>query len=51
MENKNCPRCIEEWFHGDVACKGHKGTKEKSHCPDCGVCVECEHLIECKNSE
>jgi len=45
---KYCPRCIEEWE--DDNGKPHKGTKKKSACKSCGVCKDCEHLMECNSN-
>lgn len=45
-----CPRCIEDWENPDTG-EIDKGTKEKSECPECGICEECEHLLECSKAK
>ena len=46
-EHRYCPRCFEDWIEEDIE---HKGTKVPSDCEECGVCSECEHLLECSKS-
>ena len=41
-----CPRCIED--HDDEHGERVSGSKVVSSCDDCGVCENCEHLMECK---
>lgn len=49
-ESKYCPRCIEDW-QDETTGNINKGTKEISECASCGVCKECEHLLECSKSK
>ena len=46
-EPNYCPRCIEDYSESD----GEKveGTKTLSDCDKCGVCKECEHMLDCDN--
>ena len=45
-EENLCPRCIED--HDDEHGERVSGSKVVSSCDDCGVCENCEHLMECK---
>ena len=42
---KYCPRCIEDWENNEGI--KQEGIKNISYCLDCGVCEDCEHLMEC----
>ncbi len=46
-EPNYCPRCIEDYSDSD----GEKveGTKTLGDCDKCGVCKECEHMLDCDN--
>lgn len=48
MRQEHCPRCVEEWENEEGAFMA--GEKRPSDCAECGVCVECEHLIDCSKS-
>lgn len=48
-DTEYCPRCIENWENPDTG-EINKGTKEISDCKECGICSECEHLLECSKS-
>lgn len=43
-----CPRCIEDYTDDDGV--EQKGLEVKSHCNECYVCEDCEHLMECSKS-
>lgn len=43
-----CPRCVEDYDNPDDINKRLKGTEEPSDCAECGVCKDCEHLLDCK---
>ena len=42
---KHCPRCIEEYDGKDG--ERVSGSKVISACEECGVCEDCDHLMEC----
>ena len=46
---KHCPRCIEEYDGEDG--ERVSGSKVVSACEECGVCEDCDHMIECSNGE
>ena len=48
LVNSHCPRCILDYEDHDRQIR--KGIKRKSECTECGVCRQCEHLIECSKS-
>ena len=48
-EENLCPRCIED--HDDEHGERVSGSKVVSSCEGCGVCENCEHLMECKEVE
>lgn len=50
MNNKHtfCPRCIEDWV--DENGEWHKGEEKPSACDECGVCKDCEHMIDCSQA-
>lgn len=48
-QHRYCPRCIEDWEAEDGT--QHKGEKKPSVCTECGICADCEHLLECKHSQ
>lgn len=48
MEHKYCPRCIEAWEGGFT--ERHDGVEVPSECKECGVCKQCEHLLECSKA-
>ncbi len=46
-EHKYCPRCIEDY---KIQGRTQKGTKVPSDCKECGVCKDCEHMLECSKN-
>lgn len=48
-----CPRCIEDYedYNEDNQLISYTGTKVISECKECGVCKDCEHLVECMKSQ
>ena len=46
---KWCWRCILDW-EDDETGEEQKGEKVKVSCEECGVCADCEHAIECSQS-
>lgn len=47
-EKKWCWRCIEDWE--DEEGQEHEGEKVEATCEECGVCADCEHGMECSQS-
>ena len=48
MEQNICPRCSQDWF--DDEGQHQYGTAIPSDCDECGVCENCEHLMECSKA-
>ena len=47
-DDKWCWRCIEDWE--DEEGQEHEGEKVVATCEECGVCADCEHGMECSQS-
>lgn len=47
--NSNCTRCTQDYQ--DEEGNEQEGIEEPSHCPECLVCEDCEHLSDCKYAE
>lgn len=48
--NEVCPRCIEDYEDEETG-EQMDGEEKPSHCPECFVCEDCEHMSDCKYSE
>jgi len=46
----NCVRCIEPYEDEETG-EEREGEKVPAFCSECRVCIECEHLSECSESQ